>query len=188
MSKARIEAFTDGVMAIIITILVLDIHLPEQHTWASLGHVAIPMIAYVVSFLLIANSWNHHHQMFATAKRVDGTVMWANINLLFWMSLLPAVTAWFGEDIFAQPSGVLYAALMIPFNLSFIWLNHAVQHANDNDSHDGISKDSDRRELTSLGINVIAVLVTIFFPPFALADIAFNSLLWLRPLREHKHK
>ncbi|MYV05927.1 MULTISPECIES: TMEM175 family protein [Furfurilactobacillus] len=109
MSKSRIEAFTDGVVAIIITILVLDLKLPEQHTWAALfGQMRMPFVVYVASFLMIAEIWNFHHQMFAAVEKTNAHVLWANMNLLFWMSLIPAVTAWYGTDIFARPSAMLY--------------------------------------------------------------------------------
>lgn len=183
MSKSRIEAFTDGVVAIIITILVLDLKLPEQHTWAALWQMRMPFIVYVASFLMIAEILNFHHQMFAAVEKTDAHVLWANMNLLFWMSLIPAVTAWYGTDIFARPSAVLYALIVLPFNISFIILNHAVQHANQLSTKEGISADSERRNQWSLIINVLVIIITFFFPPFALLSMILNVIIWLIPLR-----
>ncbi|MCH4011814.1 MAG: DUF1211 domain-containing protein [Furfurilactobacillus sp.] len=183
MSKSRIEAFTDGVVAIIITILVLDLKLPEQHTWAALWQMRMPFVVYVASFLMIAEILNFHHQMFAAVEKTDAHVLWANMNLLFWMSLIPAVTAWYGTDIFARPSAVLYALIVLPFNISFIILNHAVQHANQLSTKEGISADSERRNQWSLIINVLVIIITFFFPPFALLSMILNVIIWLIPLR-----
>src|SRR5262245_44080404 len=101
MDKGRLEAFSDGVIAVVITIMVLELHAPHEASLTALGEVAHPFLAYVLSFIYIAIYWNNHHHMFKAVERVDGRVLWANNFLLFCLSLVPFVTNWLGETDFA---------------------------------------------------------------------------------------
>ena len=99
---SRLEAFSDGVLAIIITIMVLELHVPEEPTWTALGDSATGFLTYLLSFVYIGIYWNNHHHMFQVVEHVDGRVLWANLHLLFWLSLYPFTTAWMDETDFAR--------------------------------------------------------------------------------------
>jgi uncharacterized membrane protein len=113
MNKGRLEAFSDGVFAIIITIMVLEIKVPVGAGWESLRPLIPTMISYVVSFLFIGIYWVNHHHLLHTIKKVNSPILWSNIGLLFWLSLVPIATAWMGETHFASDPVALYAVLLL---------------------------------------------------------------------------
>ena len=100
MTKARLEAFSDGVIAIIITIMVLELHVPHEATWEALLPLVPVALTYVLSFVYVGIYWNNHHHMLHAADRINGAVLWANLHLLFWLSLVPFVTGWMGQNHF----------------------------------------------------------------------------------------
>jgi uncharacterized membrane protein len=104
----RLEAFSDGVLAIIITVMVLELHVPEGHDWGALGDSATGFLTYALSFVYVGIYWNNHHHMFQVVERVSGAVLWANLHLLFWLSLLPFTTAWMDESGFATVPTIVY--------------------------------------------------------------------------------
>ena len=106
-------------MAIILTILVLDIKLPPKYSWSVLWDTRMQFITYIASFLLVAMIWNQHHQMFAAVKAINGKILWSNLLLLFWLSLIPVAENWYGNNIFAVQAGVLFSAVNLGFNISF---------------------------------------------------------------------
>ena len=115
MGKERLAAFSDGVIAIIITIMVLELKLPHGADWATLAGVAPHFLSYVLSFIYLAIYWNNHHHMLHTVTRVDGLILWANSHLLFWLSLIPAATAWLGDNYPAPvPTAVYGVTLLMP--------------------------------------------------------------------------
>lgn len=182
MSKNRVEAFTDGVIAIILTILVLDIKLPDRYSWSVLRDIRMQFVTYIVSFFLVAMIWNQHHQMFASVKKINSRVMWANILLLFWLSLIPVASSWYGRNVMARPAGILFAVIVIGFNLSFFWLNRCVQQVNQQDRK--IKRNNfDHRSQWSLIINIATIIVAYFFPPFVLLATILNAVIWIIPLK-----
>jgi uncharacterized membrane protein len=115
MGKERLAAFSDGVIAIIITIMVLELKVPHGDGWAALAGQAAHFVAYVLSFIYLAIYWNNHHHMLHTVERVDGLILWANNNLLFWLSLIPVATAWAGENpLAAIPTAAYGVSLLMP--------------------------------------------------------------------------
>ncbi|HEV8549358.1 MAG TPA: TMEM175 family protein, partial [Polyangiaceae bacterium] len=108
MHKGRLEAFSDGVIAIIITIMVLELKVPHGADWAALSGLAPVFASYVLSFIYIGIYWNNHHHLLHTCTRVNGVILWANLHLLFWLSLVPFVTGWMGENDFAQLPTAVY--------------------------------------------------------------------------------
>jgi uncharacterized membrane protein len=115
MGKDRLAAFSDGVIAIIITIMVLELRVPHGADWAALKGLAPSFVSYVISFIYVAIYWNNHHHLIHTVERVDGLMLWANSNLLFWLSLIPAATAWMGENFLAPlPTAVYGGTLLMP--------------------------------------------------------------------------
>ena len=113
MSKGRLEAFSDGVIAIIITIMVLELKVPHGATWADLRELLPVMVSYVLSFINVGIYWNNHHHLLQAVKQVDGRVLWANMHLLFWLSLMPFATAWMGENDFAALPTALYGGVLL---------------------------------------------------------------------------
>jgi len=115
MGKDRLAAFSDGVIAIIITIMVLELKVPHGSSWEALAGVAPNFVSYVLSFVYLAIYWNNHHHLVHTVARVDGLILWANSHLLFWLSLIPAATAWMGENFLASiPTAIYGTSLLMP--------------------------------------------------------------------------
>src|SRR5689334_23280635 len=124
MSKTRLEAFSDGVIAIIITIMVLELRPPHDATWSALAPLIPAGLSYLLSFVFIGIYWHNHHHMFQAVRRVNGRVLWANSHLLFWLSLVPFVTAWMGENHFAAVPVAAYGVVMIGAALAYYILSH----------------------------------------------------------------
>ena len=125
MSKGRLEAFSDGVIAILITIMVLELHMPEGATWAALRHDVPVLLAYVLSFVYLGIYWNNHHHMLAAARRVNGAALWANLHLLFWLSLVPFATAWMGENNFPPVPTAVYGIVLLAAAVAYYVLQGA---------------------------------------------------------------
>src|SRR5215213_6500732 len=119
MKKGRLEAFSDGVIAIIITIMVLELKIPHGSDWESLRPVVPVFFAYVLSFVYLGIYWNNHHHMLYVTERVSGAILWANMHLLFWLSLVPFVTGWMGENHFAALPTAVYGGVMLCAALAF---------------------------------------------------------------------
>src|ERR1700744_4936999 len=120
MKKGRLEAFSDGVIAIIITIMVLEFHVPHGDQIKDLAPLLPTFVSYVLSFVYVGIYWNnHHHMLYAAADRINGSILWANLNLLFWLSLIPFVTDWMGENHFARGPVILYGAVLIMNGTSY---------------------------------------------------------------------
>jgi uncharacterized membrane protein len=129
VSKGRLEAFTDGVIAILITIMVLDLHTPHGTTWHALRAELPVLLAYVLSFVYLGIYWNNHHHMLQAVTRVSGTALWANLNLLFWLSLIPFVTAWMSENGFPTIPVAVYGMVLTAAAFAFVVLQGRLLHA-----------------------------------------------------------
>ena len=127
MNKARLEAFSDGVFAIIITIMVLEIKVPHGEDWDSLKPLVPIMIGYVLSFVFVGIYWVNHHHLLHTINKVNSAILWSNINLLFWLSLVPIATDWMGETHFASHPGAVYAILLLLCGIAFTMLQLHIQ-------------------------------------------------------------
>jgi uncharacterized membrane protein len=121
MGKSRMEAFSDGVLAVIITIMVLELKVPHGTEWSALQPLIPVLLSYVLSFIYIAIYWNNHHHLLHTVKRVEGSILWANLHLLFWLSLVPFVTGWMGENHFAALATALYGFVLLMAALAY-WI------------------------------------------------------------------
>jgi uncharacterized membrane protein len=133
MNKERLTAFSDGVLAIIITIMVLELRPPHGADWSALLALAPTFLSYVLSFVYVAIYWNNHHHLLFASKRVDGAVLWANTHLLFWLSLIPFATAWMGENHFAAAPVALYGVALTTPGLAYGLLQRTIIHANGQD-------------------------------------------------------
>src|ERR1700739_3425651 len=128
MGKDRLAAFSDGVIAIIITIMVLELKVPHGADWAALRAVAPNFVAYVLSFVYLAIYWNNHHHLLHTVTRVDGLILWANSHLLFWLSLVPAATGWMGENFLAPLPTAVYGVVLLMPAIAYHLLQMAIVH------------------------------------------------------------
>ncbi|MEO8548575.1 MAG: TMEM175 family protein [Kofleriaceae bacterium] len=134
MGKARLEAFSDGVLAIIITIMVLELKVPESPDLEALRPLLPKLIAYALSFIYVGIYWNNHHHLLHTVKKIDGWVMWGNMHLLFWLSLVPFTTGWIGETEAALWPTVAYGAILFMAGVSWLLLQRAIVHADGGES------------------------------------------------------
>ena len=157
MEKGRLEAFSDGVIAVIITIMVLELHPPHEATLAALVEIAHPFFAYVLSFIYIGIYWNNHHHMFHAVKRVDGAVLWANLHLLFWLSLVPFVTAWMGENHFATIPVAAYGVVLLMAGVAYKILQASLIKRDGNSSLLAVAVGTDFKGKLSPMLYLIAI-------------------------------
>jgi uncharacterized membrane protein len=129
MKSTRLEAFSDGVIAILITIMVLELKVPEGATWLALRELAPKLLAYVLSFVFLGIYWNNHHHMLHMAGRINGAVLWANLHLLFWLSLVPVVTDWMGEHHRDTPPTAAYGAVLLLAGVAYYTLQRTIIRA-----------------------------------------------------------
>ena len=186
MNKSRLEAFSDGVLAIIITIMVLELRVPVGHQLADLLADWPKFLAYVISFTYIGIYWNNHHHLLTTVKRISGSVMWANLFLLFWLSLLPWLTAWAGESHFAAVPMSVYAADLLLCGAAFSVLEHAIIRADKGNALLAEAVQGGTREKVSVAGYVIALIapllgvVGVYISGFLIIAVA---LMWVIPDR-----
>lgn len=183
MKKGRLEAFSDGVIAIIITIMVLELHVPHGDELRDLGPLIPVALSYVLSFVLVGIYWNNHHHMLYACTRVNGAILWGNLNLLFWLSLMPFGTAWMGESHFAKWPVVLYGGILIMNGIAYtILCNLLIKEAGPN-SPLTIALGRDWKGMTSIAIYAAAIAVA-FLNPLVAVGLYFGvAMLWLIPDR-----
>ncbi len=160
MGKGRLEAFSDGVFAIIITIMVLELHAPEGGSFEDLKPVLPKFISYVLSFIYVAIYWNNHHHMFQAVKHVNGKVLWRNIFLLFTISLVPFVTAWMGENNFSSAPMALYGIVLLLSAIVYYFLSHSLIQLHGKDSLLATSIGKDFKGKMSIVIYVAGILLS----------------------------
>jgi uncharacterized membrane protein len=184
MGKARLEAFSDGVIAIIITIMVLEMKAPEGTSWADIKPLVPKFLCYGLSFLFVAIYWVNHHHLLHTVKKVSSGIMWANIHHLFWLSLIPFATAWMGENHFAKTTVAAYAVLALLCGLSFNILQYAIARSfeEDDESLKQIIKPSGWKSMGSIFLYVVSIPIAIFINP-AISGWLFLTvaIIWLIP-------
>lgn len=183
MTKGRLEAFSDGVLAIAITIMVLELKVPHEPTLEALGRLWPVAVSYVLSFAFVGIYWNNHHHMFHVVRRIDGNVLWANLLLLFRLSLIPFVTGWMGENEFARWPVVLYGVVLICCALSYTVLVFALVAANGKDSPLARALGSDWKGNASLVIYVVSLGLAFVQPLLAIAGYSAVAAMWFIPDR-----
>jgi uncharacterized membrane protein len=181
MNKTRLEAFSDGVIAIIITIMVLELKVPHGVEFASLMPLIPVFLSYVLSFIYIAIYWNNHHHMLATVKHVNGRILWANLHLLFWLSLVPFVTAWMGENHFAPTTLALYGIIMLMAAIAYFILQGQILKKHGRDSLLAKALGKDIKGKISPVLYLIAIASTFFSEWLAGAIYILVALIWLIP-------
>jgi uncharacterized membrane protein len=182
MRTSRLEAFSDGVLAIIITIMVLELKVPHEPTLQALGGSATGFLTYLLSFVYVGIYWSNHHHMFQVVERVNGTILWGNLNLLFWLSLFPVTTAWIDETKFARTPVIIYGVNLLLAGVAYYLLQQVIFHAEGGSGlREALGRDLKGKISPVLYLSGIALA---FVNPW-LAMLVFTgvAIMWLVPDR-----
>jgi uncharacterized membrane protein len=186
--KGRLEAFSDGVIAIIITIMVLELTVPHQTDLAALKALLPVFLTYALSFVYLGIYWNNHHHLIAATDRVSGGVLWANLNLLFWLSLFPFATGWMGENHFAVLPTVFYGIVLLLAAIAYYVLQTVIVRLQGPGSALAAALGRDLKGKASPIIYVVAILASLVSPWVGLALYTVVALMWLVPDRRLEAK
>ncbi|MDQ3020943.1 MAG: TMEM175 family protein [Bacteroidota bacterium] len=188
MKKGRLEAFSDGVLAIIITIMVLEIKVPHgSDDFNALIPLLPVFLSYTLSFIYIGIYWNNHHHMLHGTQKISGSILWANLHLLFWLSLVPFVTGWMGENHFAYSTLALYGFVLFMAAVSYTILQQMIIKTNGKDSLSSIAVGKDLKGKISIVFYVIAIPASFFIPVIAASLYILVALIWLIPDKRIEH-
>jgi len=182
MSKGRLEAFSDAVIAILITIMVLELHMPEGVTWEALRHDVPVLFAYALSFVYLGIYWNNHHHMLAAVHRVNGAALWANLHLLFWLSLVPFATAWMSENEFPPVPTAVYGIVLLAAAVAYYVLQGTLLRAHGNP----LLAEAIGRDLKGKGspfLYCLAIALSLVRPWMGVVVYVSVALMWLVPDR-----
>ncbi len=183
MKAARLEAFTDGVIAIVITIMVLEIHVPKGHDLASLREEVPLLLAYVLSYVNVGIFWNNHHHMLHATEHVDGRVLWANLGLLFWLTLVPFVIRWIDEAGFSPAPVAAYGAVLAMAAIHYVILERTIIAVNGPHSALATAVGSDTKGAVSLALYVGGIALAFVQPWVSIALYIAVALMWFVPDR-----
>lgn len=183
MHKGRLEAFSDGVIAIIITIMVLEMHPPHGASFRDLAALLPIFLSYALSFIYLGIYWNNHHHLMQAVKHVNGQVLWANLHLLFWLSLFPFVTAWVGQNTFAAAPVALYGIVFLCAAVAYFILVRTLLNHHGKDSLLAKAIGDDFKGKISLVFYALAVVVAFVWPYVSCALYALVAVIWLVPDR-----
>jgi len=181
MTKSRLEAFSDGVLAIIITIMVLELKIPKGVELSDLSALCPILLSYALSFIYVGIYWNNHHHLFQAVHKINGSIMWANLHLLFWLSLVPLATAWLGQNYQAQWPVAIYGVTLLLPGVAFTILTHSLVRSEGKDSAVARALGKDLKGKASLVIYILGILgsfIHIGLSLFAYMSVAF---MWLIP-------
>jgi uncharacterized membrane protein len=182
MGKGRLEAFSDGVIAIIITIMVLELKVPHGADWSNLAALGPVFLSYVLSFVNVGIYWNNHHHMLQAVKHVNGGILWANIHLLFWLSLNPFTAGWMGENHFAELPVAVYAFNMLMCAVAYVILQGQIIKLHGKDSTLAHAVGADIKGKISLGSYVVSIpLALLGYSWLAGGLLIMVALIWLLP-------
>jgi uncharacterized membrane protein len=182
MTTTRLEAFSDGVIAILITIMILELKIPHGDGAAALQTLAPSFVAYVLSFIILGIYWNNHHHLLHATQEINGPILWANLHLLFWLSLIPATTAWIGENHNSSVPAAVYGVVLVGAALAYTLLSACIVSLEGNErvAH---AIGSDRKGKLSLFLYVSAVCLAFLHPFLADAIYIAVAMIWLVPDR-----
>jgi uncharacterized membrane protein len=183
MSKDRLEAFSDGVIAILITIMVLELHAPEGTTWSALRADLPVLLAYVLSFVYLGIYWNNHHHMLSAVNRVSGLTLWANLHLLFWLSLVPFMTGWMSENHFPPAPTAAYGIVLLAAALAYYLLQTALVRAAGEGSLLAAAIGRDVKGKLSPLLYCLGIGLSFANRWFGIAVYVVVALIWLTPDR-----
>ena len=182
MTKTRVEAFSDGVIAIIITIMVLELKVPHNTSWAALEGLWPVFVSYVFSFLMLGIYWGNHHHLLHTIKDVSGGIMWANLHLLFWLSVMPFATAWVGENHFGRNPVIIYALLANFCGIAYYILLAVIKKCNPgNQALQEVLQKQTKKGMLSNIFNTLAIPAAFIHPALTGGLILIVYIMWLIP-------
>ena len=181
MTKGRMEAFSDGVIAIIITIMVLEMKVPHGDSLQDLRPLAPVFLSYVMSFVYVGIYWNNHHHMLHACTTVTGAMLWANLHLLFWLSLFPFTTGWMGENHFTAVPTALYAAVLLMAAIAYYLLQQTIIRAQGEDSILKRAIGNDWKGKLSPVLYILAIVVSFYYSWVAQGILVIAALIWLIP-------
>jgi uncharacterized membrane protein len=183
MKKGRLEAFSDGVMAIIITIMVLELHVPDHSNLEALRPLIPTLLCYVLSFIFIGIYWNNHHHLYQAAERVTGATLWANHHLLFWLSLIPFATAWMGGNHFSSIPVALYGVVLLGAGAAYSIMVQCLLRGHATDSRLVRAIGRDVKGHISLALYITGIALSFFNPALACGCYVIVAGMWLIPDR-----
>ncbi len=183
MSTTRLEAFSDGVIAILITIMVLELHVPHGTDWNAVRSTVFTLLLYVLSFVYIGIYWTNHHHMFHATEHVNGAVLWANLHLLFWLSLVPFVTNWMGENHFTSLPTAIYGVVLLAAAIAYYILQTAIIRQEGPDSKLARAIGSDFKGKISPVLYLTGIGLAFVHPMLADAIYVLVAIMWLVPDR-----
>jgi uncharacterized membrane protein len=183
MGTSRLEAFSDGVLAIIITIMVLELRVPHESDLAALRPLLPVLLSYVLSFVYLGIYWNNHHHMLHVTRRVTGAILWANLHLLFWLSLVPFVTAWMGENHFTTMPTALYGVVLLLAAIAYWMLQRQILHAEGPHAVLAVAVGRDLKGKLSPLLYALAIGAAFVRPAIAEGVYVLVALMWLIPDR-----
>lgn len=181
MGKGRLEAFSDGVFAIIITIMVLELKVPHAGDFAALKPLLPVMISYILSFIYVGIYWNNHHHMMQAVEFINGNILWANLHLLFWLSLVPFVTAWMGENYFLKAPVILYGFILVMNAIAYSILSNSLIRLHGKNSALGLAVGSGTKGKISILIYVTAILLSIINSWISFGLYVVVAVIWFIP-------
>jgi uncharacterized membrane protein len=187
MGKTRLEAFSDGVIAIIITIMVLELKIPHGAEWKTLLPLLPVFLSYLLSFIYLGIYWNNHHHMLHTVHEATGGILWANLHLLFWLSLVPFATGWMGENHFAGPPTSLYGVILIMAAIAYFILQNVIIRAQGPDTVLARAMGRDWKGKASLLLYATAIILSFFTSWMAQVIYLLVAVMWLIPDRRIEH-
>lgn len=189
MGKGRLEAFSDGVLAIIITIMVLEIKVPHGNMPEDLQPLLPVIMSYVLSFIYIGIYWNNHHHLMHVVSKVTGTVLWSNIHLLFWLSLVPFATAWMGENHFSKWPVILYGFILMMAGVAYYILAHCLTSIHGKDSTLAKALGKDQKGIISVVLYITGIITSAFIHPWVgFAIYVIVAAIWFIPDRRIEKK
>lgn len=183
MKTGRLEAFSDGVLAIIITIMVLGMRAPEGYTFEALQPILPVFLTYLLSFVYVGIYWNNHHHLFHAVGQANGKILWANLNLLFWLSILPFATDWMGKNHFEHNPTAIYGVVLFMAAVAFKVLMHFVVESEGEYSNIGKVYSTDKRMNRSIYLYLSGALISFFLPVISLVIYLGVALMWIVPDR-----
>ena len=183
MNKSRLEAFSDGVLAIIITIMVLELRIPEGETLETLRPLIPVFLSYVLSFVFLGIYWSNHHHLLQAVRHVNGTILWANLHLLFWLSLIPAIMGWMGETHFAPWPLAAFGVVLLMAAVAYYILTRALLAEHEKDSDLAVALGRDFKGKVSIVFYVIGIAAAFWSTAFASGIYVLVAIIWLVPDR-----
>ncbi|MDF2451878.1 MAG: Potassium channel [Bacteroidota bacterium] len=181
MKTSRVEAFSDGVLAIIITIMILEIKVPHGDTFQDLMPIVPKFITYLLSFIYIGIYWNNHHHLWQAVGHVNGKILWANLHLLFWLSLLPFTTGWMGENHFSAYPVALYGFVLLMASIAWVILAQLIVKEEGDTSKIARALKNTTKVKVSILLYCIGVILSFFQPVISIAGFVIVAVLWFIP-------